>query len=446
MRSKQHYLAILESGSIPSGNINLGSSGLPLYALPAGMLPVAVPRSRSHRRRWFTVTLASGLTLAICLWTLAAWHRTAQARRAARSEQRLLGFTESRQADLPTDLRGLNVSELLAHPLLAHPTPTCALTPLHQARYAPLLPSYRPPRRQEAVHATSRNDLTYLVALNLFSSSTVLPSLIRALVALLTSLGPTRFHISIYENGSTDTTPTQLYLFAQILRQLGAGFTLHSDPARPAGFPEGSRIDTLAELRNLALRPLFDAPEGTYDRVLFVNDVQLCEADMLEMMLQHEVQEADMSCGMDYKELRIKEFEAQGYPLDFYDVWVARDMLGLFVCSSPPFARRTHLAPQTLLQDQPTRRRLGPSLPSPPPLSLPPPRPLPPPHPSLLVLQRAHGPLLRPLPPSPFPPFPRTGSRGHAERMLPPLSGHLERADAEEGGRKGSEDSGRAES
>ena len=72
----------------------------------------------------------------------------------------------------------------------------------------------------------------------------------------------------------------------------------------------------MAELRNLALRPLFDAPEGTYDRVLFVNDVQLCEADMLEMMLQHEVQEADMSCGMDYKELRIKEFEAQGYPLD----------------------------------------------------------------------------------------------------------------------------------
>lgn len=77
------------------------------------------------------------------------------------------------------------------------------------------------------------------------------------------------------------------------------------------------------------MAPMYEAPEGTFDRVVFINDVHLCEADLLEILLQHEVQEADMSCGMDYKELRIKEFEAQGYPLLFYDVWVARDMLGL---------------------------------------------------------------------------------------------------------------------
>lgn len=334
------------------------------------MLPVAVPRRRTG---CFVSAVTSTFALAICLWILTSSLGAARARRAARTQQRLLGFTESRQADLPTDLRALNISELLAHPLLTHPTPTCTLTPLHQARYAPLLPLYRPPRRQETPHTTTRNDLTYLVALNLFSSSTVLPSLIRALVALLTSLGPSRFHISIYENGSTDTTPAQLYLFAQLLRQLGAGFTLHSDPARPTGFPQGSRIDSLAELRNLALKPLLDAPEGTYDRVLFLNDVHLCEADLMEMMLQHEVQGADMSCGMDYKELRIKEFESQGYPLNFYDVWVARDMLGLYARSSlPPCTRKLiPFADRSTRSTNPAAAGTSPPSPSP----IPPPAP-----------------------------------------------------------------------
>lgn len=36
-----------------------------------------------------------------------------------------------------------------------------------------------------------------------------------------------------------------------------------------------------------------------------------------------------VSCGMDYKELEIIEFKDQGYPLMFYDMWVARDILGL---------------------------------------------------------------------------------------------------------------------
>ena len=60
----------------------------------------------------------------------------------------------------------------------------------------------------------------------------------------------------------------------------------------------------------------------------------LCEADLLEILLEHEKQGADMSCGMDYKFLEIPEFKEQGYPLLFYDVWVARDMMGLLVSIS----------------------------------------------------------------------------------------------------------------
>lgn len=145
---------------------------------------------------------------------------------------------------------------------------------------------------------------------------------------VLVALGPKRFHVSIYENGSKDDTPAQLYLLAQLLDRIGTGHTIISDPLRVSGAPPQKRIPNLAELRNLALKPLYDAPAGTYDRVLFINDVHFCEADLYEIMLQHEVQEADMSCGMDYKELQIPEF-AGHYPLLFYDTWVARDMQGM---------------------------------------------------------------------------------------------------------------------
>ncbi|GAA5840983.1 hypothetical protein JCM11251_006772 [Rhodosporidiobolus azoricus] len=258
----------------------------------------------------------------------------ARQKRAARSAQRLEGFSPSRLESVPEALRvpwDVPVADLLGHPLLtAHTTPSCRLNTFQQDRYAPLLPSYRGRRpRLRQPQDLPRSSLNYFIAINLYDSASVLPSLIRALHSLLTSLGPHRFHLSIYENGSKDDTPFQLFLLAKLLKQLGAGYTIVSDPDQRAGWTEGKRIEGLAGVRNRVMRPLYDAPSGTWDRVLFLNDVHLCEAELLEVLLQHEVQDADMSCGMDYKELRIPEFEEQGYPLLFYDVWVARDMLGL---------------------------------------------------------------------------------------------------------------------
>lgn len=288
------------------------------------------------RRRALAVLVG----LAVLSFAGRAWRGSAleRERRAARRAQRLEGFTESRMELIPPLLRtpfDLPFDDLLAHPVLAaHVTPTCRLNTYHQDRYAPLLPSYRSGgRRARSLkptppHDVPRHHLTYFVAINLYDSASVLPSLIRALYTLVLSLGPSRFHVSILENDSRDDTPVQLFLLAKLLRQLGAGFTIVSDPKQPAGWAQGKRIEGLARLRNLVLQPLFDAPAGSFDRVLFLNDVHLCQAELLELLLQHEVQGADMSCGMDFKELRIPEFEGN-YPLLFYDVWVARDMQGL---------------------------------------------------------------------------------------------------------------------
>ena len=71
-------------------------------------------------------------------------------------------------------------------------------------------------------------------------------------------VGPHLVHLSIYENGSTDSTVALLGHLARTLLDLGASVTIHAagdaEP-RPAEF---KRIPMLAALRNRALAPLTD--------------------------------------------------------------------------------------------------------------------------------------------------------------------------------------------
>lgn len=102
----------------------------------------------------------------------------------------------------------------------------------------------------------------------------------------------------------------------------------HSD-INPA---ETDRIARLAELRNLALRPLRD-PEGgkTFSpgaTVVFLNDVAICPEDILELVYQRDILKADMTCGMDWT-------YAGEHPT-FYDVWIARGMTGESCFNIPP--------------------------------------------------------------------------------------------------------------
>lgn len=294
---------------------------------PTATLAGIVAASASVKRRWTRTRLvkfAAVVVLAVAAVAVAVRSlrsaTRARSQRRARLTQRLDGFAQSRLEGVPLRLRvehDVPYDDLLGDPLLAdHPTPRCRLNEYQQERYGALLRDKPYSRR------------TYFVGINLYDSADVATALIRALCSVISALGPDRFHVSVYENGSQDDTPHQLFLFAKLLRQLGAGFTLVSDPNRQPGFVPGQRIAGLAELRNVVLQPMYDAPEGTYDQILFINDVQLCEAEILEILLQHEKQQADMSCGMDFKELRIVEFEPD-YPLMFYDTWVARDMQGL---------------------------------------------------------------------------------------------------------------------
>ena len=294
----------------------------PIAAQATIAAAAATLKRRGTRGRLVNYALAA---IAFVLVVLVAVRSIQHAKRSrlqrhARLRQRLEGFAESRLETVPTRLRvehDVPFDDLLGDALLtAHSTPLCRLNAFQQDRYNALIRDKPYSQRK------------YLIGINLYDSADVAPALIRAIYSVLSSLGPDRFHVSIYENGSKDDTPHQLFLLAKLLRQLGAGYTLISDPNRQPGWVEGQRIVGLAELRNVVLQPLYDAPPGTFDQVIFINDVHLCEAEILEILLQHEKQQADMSCGMDFKELRIVEFEPN-YPLLFYDTWVARDIQGL---------------------------------------------------------------------------------------------------------------------
>jgi hypothetical protein len=79
------------------------------------------------------------------------------------------------------------------------------------------------------------------------------------------------------------------------------------------------RIEYLAQVREEALNPLRTS-DIIYAKILFMNDVFFCKDDIIELLYQSYIQNADLTCGLD--------FDVNEGRLGFYDTWVARDING----------------------------------------------------------------------------------------------------------------------
>ncbi|KAJ2735408.1 hypothetical protein IW152_001634 [Coemansia sp. BCRC 34962] len=155
------------------------------------------------------------------------------------------------------------------------------------------------------------------VAVNLHNSESVLPNMAAQLLALADTLGHSRLFVSVYENGSRDRTKEILNRFNKTLTALGI---LHRVVADNMPKPEHAhRIEYLASLRNLALKPLYSSSTA-FGRVVYLNDMFFCLTDLLELVFQSQIHSAHLTCAED--------FELQHGSLAFYDTWVARDILG----------------------------------------------------------------------------------------------------------------------
>ncbi|KAF5712553.1 alpha-1,3-mannosyltransferase [Fusarium globosum] len=167
--------------------------------------------------------------------------------------------------------------------------------------------------------ANDQHPIDFFFALNLRNIVDLLPRLMGSIVEAIQFLGPERCALSIVEGNSPDGTADVLVALRPFLEELGITYFYNNSAINPS---KGARIRKLAQLRNLALEPLFkkNVPAADDTTVLFINDVAACPDDLLELVLQRRKLNADMTCAMD--------FTYAGPDPTFYDVWVARTLAG----------------------------------------------------------------------------------------------------------------------
>ena len=161
----------------------------------------------------------------------------------------------------------------------------------------------------------------YFFALDLHQIIDVLPQLLGSLIEAMKFLGPHNCVLSIVEGRSTDGTYEILRTLGPELEKLGVRYFLQNSDIHPQ--MNGDRIVLLAELRNLALRDIYEQPKSYAPNttIIFSNDIYLCTEDVLELVHQQFAQGAYMTCGMDHN-------LGPGGQARFYDGWVARSMTG----------------------------------------------------------------------------------------------------------------------
>ncbi|EGU77093.1 hypothetical protein FOXB_12391 [Fusarium oxysporum f. sp. conglutinans Fo5176] len=175
---------------------------------------------------------------------------------------------------------------------------------------------------QEPRHGDEVQDshIDYFFALNLRNCIGILPRLIGSIVEAVRFLGPHRCALSIVEGNSPDGTSDILSALKPFLEDLGLVYFYNSSRINPT--QGNARIRKLAQLRNLALTPLYKEQVKVTDEttVLFINDVSACTEDILELALQRRSLNADMTCAMDWTYV--------GPDPTFYDIWIARTISG----------------------------------------------------------------------------------------------------------------------
>lgn len=163
---------------------------------------------------------------------------------------------------------------------------------------------------------------SYFFALDLHQSIKILPRLLGSIVESIRFLGPENCALSVVEGRSSDGTFEVVTLLGEEMEQIGVKYSLITSDINPTGDKGNKRIQALAKLRNLAVKPLVDHSEQYSQNatVIFLNDVAICMEDILELIHQRLYQKADMTCGLDWTFV--------GQDPTFYDVWIARGMNG----------------------------------------------------------------------------------------------------------------------
>lgn len=144
----------------------------------------------------------------------------------------------------------------------------------------------------------------YYYALVVHSADHFLMDQLAAIVQMSRKLGTSNVFVSIVDYASTDSTPFLTDLTEAVLLLLGISFRIRRVP--PMTEDPAASYYPLEEAytRNLALEPLQELYHRR--RVRFAKVIWLkgfaCPSDILEMLRVATVNEAAMTCSMDWKE------------------------------------------------------------------------------------------------------------------------------------------------
>ena len=183
---------------------------------------------------------------------------------------------------------------------------------------------------QRGAAKTFKTKPKWFFALDLYNCAPVLSRLISTIMATMDFLGPENCALSVVEGRSDDGTYEVLMGMRTVLEAMGTQFFLQTNETNPHEIDDEDfreRIARLAVLRNMALEPLTSQPSNFHSdtTVFFINDVSLCISDVLELGHQLIMQNAHMTCAMDWI--------YDGH--NFYDSWIGRTMKGdLFIWQS----------------------------------------------------------------------------------------------------------------
>lgn len=194
------------------------------------------------------------------------------------------------------------------------------LAPELKERYSHLAPEYDDHGR--LIPGTERR---YLLVAVCRQVAGMLSDWFATWTVLADFLGPESLVVSITEGQSDDGSGELLGALREHLLFIGVPpeniFVKTHTPA--IDWPSVHRIEQLARMRNDAMAPIFDSetphlsPDGKeWTAVVWHNDVYFGAGHVLELLHQHEKQDADITCGWDH---------AGKW---FYDGWVGRDMSG----------------------------------------------------------------------------------------------------------------------
>jgi alpha-1,3-mannosyltransferase len=112
----------------------------------------------------------------------------------------------------------------------------------------------------------------FFFALDLYEIAPILPSLMGALFRVIQFLGPEDCALSVIEGRSTDETYEALEKLSSEAKKMGFEYYLEkNDDINPK--ERGDRIKGLADLRNMALLPLFEnRTANTSDAIVVLSE------------------------------------------------------------------------------------------------------------------------------------------------------------------------------